>query len=339
MKQFITIKPMELICQEVEKPEIKLDNEVLVKVKAAGICGSDVHIYHGTSPVATYPRVMGHEVVGIIEDIGSKVTKVKKGDHVIVDQIVSCGNCYPCRIGRPNICCHLKVRGVHTDGGYREYLTAPEDAMHLIPENIPFSDAIMIEPLSIAFQARSRANVVDDDIIFILGAGALGKSMIKAMTLTNAKIIVADIFDDKLEEARKLGAHYTVNAKKENMIEAVRKLSGGYGPTVSIDAAGLVSSLADLAEVTCNAGRVITMAFLEEPSQVAIFKITAKELDIRGSRLQNNKFDDVITALKNGDIDISGLVSHKIPFADTKKAFDLIDSKDSSVKKIALIFD
>ena len=211
--------------------------------------------------------------------------------------------------------------------------------MHLIPENIPFSDAIMIEPLSIAFQARSRANVVDDDIIFILGAGALGKSMIKAMALTKAKIIVADIFDDKLEEAKKLGAHYTVNAKKENMIEVVRKLSGGYGPTVSIDAAGLVSSLADLAELTCNAGRVITMAFLEEPSQVAIFKITAKELDIRGSRLQNNKFDEVINAVKNGDIDISGLVSHKIPFADTKKAFDLIDSKDASVKKIALIFD
>ena len=163
--------------------------------------------------------------------------------------------------------------------------------------------------------------------------------MIKAMALTKAKIIVADIFDDKLEEARKLGAHYTVNAKKENMIEIVKKLSGGYGPTVSIDPAGLVSSLADLAEVTCNAGRVITMAFLEEPSQVAIFKITAKELDIRGSRLQNNKFDDVITAVKNGDIDISGLVSHKIPFADTKKAFDLIDSKDSSIKKVVLIFD
>ena len=339
MKQFVTIKPMELICQDVEKPQIKSDNEVLVKVKAAVICGSDVHIYHGTSPVATYPRVMGHEVVGVIEDIGSKVTKVKKGDHVIVDQIVNCGNCYPCRIGRPNICCHLQVRGVHTDGGYREYLTAPEDAMHLIPENIPFSDAIMIEPLSIAFQARSRANVVDDDIIFILGAGALGKSMIKAMALTKAKIIVADIFDDKLEEAKKLGAHYTVNAKKENMIEVVRKLSGGYGPTVSIDAAGLVSSLEDLAEVTCNAGRVITMAFLEELSQVAIFKITAKELDIRGSRLQNNKFDEVINAVKNGNIDISGLVSHKIPFADTKKAFDLIDSKDASIKKIALIFD
>lgn len=339
MKQFVTIKPMELIYQDVEKPQIKSDNEVLVKVKAAGICGSDVHIYHGTSPVATYPRVMGHEVVGVIEDIGSKVTKVKKGDHVIVDQIVSCGNCYPCKIGRPNICCHLQVRGVHTDGGYREYLTAPEDAMHLIPENIPFSDAIMIEPLSIAFQARSRANVVDDDIVFILGAGALGKSMIKAMALTKAKIIVADIFNDKLEEAKKLGAHYTVNAKKENMIEVVRKLSGGYGPTVSIDAAGLVSSLEDLAEVTCNAGRVITMAFLEEPSQVAIFKITAKELDIRGSRLQNNKFDEVINAVKNGDIDISGLVSHKIPFEDTKKAFDLIDSKDASIKKIALIFD
>ena len=328
MKQFITIKPMELVCQEVDMPKIQTSKDVLVKVKAAGICGSDVHIYHGTSPVATYPRVMGHEVVGIIEEVGNEVTKVKKGDHVIVDQILSCGKCYPCSIERPNICCHLQVRGVHT-----------EDAMHIIPDTIPFSDAIMIEPLSIAFQARSRAQVVDNDIIFILGAGALGKSMIKAMALTKATIIVADVFDDKLEEAKKLGAHYTVNAKTENMIEAVRKLSGGYGPTVSIDAAGISSSLADLAEVTCNAGRVITMAFSEEPSQIAIFKITAKELDIRGSRLQNNKFVEVIDAVKSGLIDISGLVSHKIPFEKTKEAFELIDSKDPSVKKIALVFD
>ena len=339
MKQFVTIKPMDLVCQEVDIPKIQNSKDVLVKVKAAGICGSDVHIYHGTSPVATYPRVMGHEVVGIIEEVGNEVTKVKKGDHVIVDQINSCGKCYPCSIGRPNICCHLQVRGVHIDGGYREYLAAPEDAMHIIPESIPFSDAIMIEPLSIAFQARSRAQVVDNDIIFILGAGALGKSMIKAMALTKATIISADIDDSKLEEAKKLGAHHTVNVKKENMIEAVRKLSGGYGPTVSIDAAGLSTSLADLAEVTVNAGRVITMAFLEEPSQIAIFKITAKELDIRGSRLQNNKFVEVIDAVKNGLIDIGGLVSHKIPFEKTKEAFELIDSKDTSVKKIALIFD
>lgn len=339
MKQFVTLKPMELVFQDVPKPEIKSSNEVLVKVKSAGICGSDVHIYRGTSPVATYPRVMGHEVVGIIEEIGSGVKKVKRGDHVIVDQIISCGHCYPCRIGRPNVCCNLKVRGVHIDGGYREYMTATEDAMHLIPKNIAFSDAIMIEPLSIAFQARSRARISDDDIVFILGAGALGKSMIKTMALTKAIIIVADIFDDKLEEAKILGAHYTVNSKKENMIETVKKISGGYGPTVSIDAAGLVTSLADLAEVTCNAGRVITMAFLEEPSLISIFKITAKELDIRGSRLQNNKFEEVISAVKDEKIKIDDLVSHRIPFSDIKKAFELIDSKDPSVKKISIIFD
>lgn len=339
MKQFVTLKPMELVFQDVPKPEIKSSNEVLVKVKSAGICGSDVHIYRGTSPVATYPRVMGHEVVGIIEEIGSGVKKVKRGDHVIVDQIISCGHCYPCKIGRPNVCCNLKVRGVHIDGGYREYMTATEDAMHLIPKNIAFSDAIMIEPLSIAFQARSRARISDDDIVFILGAGALGKSMIKTMALTKAIIIVADIFDDKLEEAKILGAHYTVNSKKENMIETVKKISGGYGPTVSIDAAGLVTSLADLAEVTCNAGRVITMAFLEEPSLISIFKITAKELDIRGSRLQNNKFEEVISAVKDEKIKIDDLVSHRIPFSDIKKAFELIDSKDPSVKKISIIFD
>ncbi|MEM1485458.1 zinc-binding alcohol dehydrogenase family protein [Oscillospiraceae bacterium PP1C4] len=339
MKQLLTQKPMELIMCEAPKPALQTPKDVLVKVKAAGICGSDVHIYHGTSPVATYPRVMGHEVVGVIEEIGSEVTKVKVGDHVIVDQVANCGHCYPCSISRPNICCHLNVRGVHVDGGYREYMAADEDAMHLLPADLDFADAIMIEPLSIAFQAKSRAQIVPTDTVFILGAGALGKSLIKAVMLTGATMIVADVVDERLEEAKALGAHHVVNSTKVDMIEEVRRLTGGYGPTVSIDCAGIKSSLGQLAEVTCNAGRVITMAFLDQPSEIAQFKITAKELDIRGSRLQNNKFEEVIQAYRDKKIDLGGMVSHRIPFADAKKAFEMIDAKDPSIKKIVLVFE
>ncbi|MDU4959095.1 MAG: zinc-binding alcohol dehydrogenase family protein [Sporomusaceae bacterium] len=339
MKQLVTQKPHQLVMCEAPRPEIGQAGEVLVKVKAAGICGSDVHIYHGTSPVATYPRVMGHEVVGVVEQIGDGVTKVKPGDHVIVDQVISCGHCYPCSIGRPNVCCHLQVRGVHVDGGYREYMVVDETALHLLPQDLPFADAIMIEPLSIAFQAKDRAQITARDTVFILGAGALGKSLIKAVLLTGAKIIVADVVEERLAEAAELGAHHTVNSAKTDMIAAVRELTGGYGPTVSIDGAGIVDSLAQLAEVTCNAGRVITMAFLEQPSPVAQFKITAKELDVRGSRLQCHKFEEVIAAYRDKKIDLSGLVSHRIPFAEAQQAFDRIDARDTSIKKVALLFD
>jgi L-gulonate 5-dehydrogenase len=330
---------MELVMCDVPQPVPEHPGDVLVKVKAAGICGSDVHIYHGTSPVATYPRVMGHEVVGVVAGTGPGVTRVRPGDHVIVDQVMNCGQCYPCSVGRPNVCCRLKVRGVHVDGGYREYMVVDETALHLLPPELPFADAIMIEPLSIAFQAKDRAQIVASDTVFILGAGALGKSLIKAVLLTGASIIVADVVEERLAEAAALGAHHTINSAKTDMITAVRALTGGDGPTVSIDGAGVLDSLAQLAEVTCNAGRIITMAFLDQPSSIAQFKITAKELDIRGSRLQNNKFEEVIAAYRNKELDLTGLVSHRLPFADAQKAFDRIDAKDPSIKKIALLFE
>lgn len=339
MKQLVTTKPLALVMCDVPQPTLQNPGDVLIKIKAAGICGSDVHIYHGTSPVATYPRVMGHEVVGVVAETGPGVSRVKTGDHVIIDQVINCGHCYPCSIGRPNVCCHLNVRGVHVDGGYREYMVADQAALHLLPPELPFADAIMIEPLSIAFQAKARAQITADDTVLILGAGALGKSLIKAIQLTGATIIVADIMAERLNEARKLGAHHAVNASTQDMIAAVRRLTGGYGPTVSIDGAGVADSLAQLAEVTCNAGRVITMAFLDQPSPVAQLKITAKELDIRGSRLQCHKFEEVIAAYRNQQLDFGGLVSHALPFADAQKAFDMIDAKDPAVRKIVLVFD
>ncbi|MDR1031039.1 MAG: alcohol dehydrogenase catalytic domain-containing protein [Treponema sp.] len=338
MKQLLTEKPKVLKMLEVDVPRIKKSTDVLVQMKAAGICGSDVHIYHGTSPVATYPRVMGHEIVGVIAEIGKDVTKVQIGDHVIVDQIVSCGECYPCKIGRPNICCNLKVRGVHIDGGYQEYLVAGEEAMHILPPQLAFTDAVMIEPMSIAFQSCARAGITQEDTLFILGAGALGKSLIKAARLRGARIIVSDVVDERLAEAKDLGVSVVINSKKEDLAAKLKEYTT-WGPTVSIDAAGFPGSLPLLTDLTCNAGRIITMAFLDEPSPVQQFKITAKELDIRGSRLQNNKFTEVIAAYTQGKIPIEGAVSHVIPFAEAIHAFNRIDSGDTSIKKIALSFE
>jgi L-gulonate 5-dehydrogenase len=338
MKQLLTEKPRVLKMLDVEPPKIEGPKDVLVKMKAAGICGSDVHIYHGTSPVATYPRVMGHEIVGVVAEVGKEVTKVKPGDSVIVDQIVNCGECYPCKIGRPNICCNLKVRGVHIDGGYREWLTAGEEAMHLLPEGIAFTDAVMIEPLSIAFQSCSRAEIRPDDSVFILGAGALGKSLIKAARLTGAELIVADVADERLEEATALGVKRVINSKKEDLAAKLKEYTR-WGPTVSIDAAGFPGSLPLLTDLTCNAGRIITMAFLDEPSPVQQFKITAKELDVRGSRLQNNKFGEVIAALGAGKLSLDGAVSHVIPFADAIEAFKMVDTGDPGIRKVVLSFE
>ena len=136
MKAVQIVRPEELRVIDVEKPSITEHDNVLVRMTAAGICGSDIGIYHGTNAAATYPRIIGHEIVGVVEETGPGVTSVKKGDRVIVNQVVSCGHCYPCSLGRGNVCDNLKVRGVHIDGGYREFLVVPDSDCYLLPDSL-----------------------------------------------------------------------------------------------------------------------------------------------------------------------------------------------------------
>ena len=216
------VKPEELRIIEMPMPHIDEKNNVLVKIKAAGLCGSDVGIYHGTNAAATYPRVIGHEMVGEVGETGPSAKKVKVGDRVIIDQVTSCGHCYACRIGRPNVCQLLAVRGVHIDGGYREYMAVPDTDCYLLPDFLRYEDAVLIEPTTIAIQACSRAQISAEDEVLIMGVGALGTRMLSIAKLSGAKIIVADVVDAKLEEALAAGAHHAINIARENIDEKIK---------------------------------------------------------------------------------------------------------------------
>lgn len=339
MKAVQVVKPNELRIIEMEMPVIDEKNNVLIKMTAAGICGSDVGIYHGTNAAATYPRVIGHEMVGHIIEVGSNVKNLKVGDRVIVNQVTSCGHCYPCKIGRGNVCDNLKVRGVHIDGGYREYMAVPESDCYLLPETLSDTDAIMIEPTTIAIQSCTRAELKKDDMLLIFGSGALGSTILKVAKHLCDHIIVADIMDDKLEIAKQNGAKYTINVLKEDLVEKVKEYTFGHGSTVSIDAACTKDSLINLLKATGNAGRVMTMGFSVAPTEVNQFVITSKELDVRGSRLQNKMFGKAIEMINEGKLDLVGSVSHTFPLTQAQEAFDFVDSHDPSIRKIAFTFD
>lgn len=339
MKAIQIVSPNNLQVIEMEKPVIDEKNNVMVKMTAAGICGSDVGIYHGTNAAATYPRVIGHEMVGHVTEVGANVTNIKVGDRVIVNQVTSCGHCYPCRKGRGNVCDNLKVRGVHIDGGYREYIAVPETDCYLLPDSISDNDAVMIEPTTIAIQSCTRAELEKDDMLLIFGSGALGSSILKIARLLCDHIIVADIMDDKLEAARANGAKYTINVLKEDLVEKVKEYTEGHGATVSIDAACTKDSLIALLKATGNAGRVMTMGFSVAPTEVNQFLITSKELDVRGSRLQNKMFGKAIELINEGKLDLSNSISHTFPLTKAQEAFDFVDSRDPSIRKIVFTFE
>ena len=339
MKAVQIVKPEQLEIVELEKPKIDNKNNVLIKMTAAGICGSDVGIYHGTNAAATYPRIIGHEIVGKVEEVGTDVQNLKPGDRVIVNQVTSCGQCYPCKKGRGNVCDHLAVRGVHIDGGYREYIAVPESDCYLLPDSLSDQDAVMIEPTTIAIQSCTRAELEKDDMLLLYGAGALGSSILKIARQLCDHIIVADVVNEKLEEAKKAGAKYTINVLEEDFQAKVLEYTHGRGATVSIDAACVKNSLLLLLQATGNAGRVITMGFSTSATEVNQFLITSKELDVRGSRLQNKMFGKAIEMIQEGKLDLTGSVSYTFPLTKAQEAFDFIDSKDSSIRKIVLTFD
>ena len=339
MKAVQIVKPGELKVIEIEKPVLDEENNVIVKMTAAGICGSDVGIYHGTNAAATYPRIIGHEMVGVVAETGASAQKLKVGDRVIVNQVTSCGHCYPCSKGRGNVCDHLKVRGVHIDGGYREFIAVPEADCYILPDSISDRDAVMIEPTTIAIQSCTRAELEKDDMLLIYGSGALGSSILKIASQICDHIIVADIQDDKLETAKANGAKYTINVLNEDLVEKVKEYTHMHGATVSIDAVCNKDSLIRLLNATGNAGKVITMGFSTAPTEINQFAITAKELDVRGSRLQNKMFGKAINMIQEGKLDLTGSVSHTFPLTKAQEAFDFVDSHDPSIRKIILTFD
>ncbi len=338
MKALQVVEPGVLKVAEKEQPVVQNADDVLVKIKAAGICGSDVHIYHGTSPVATYPRVVGHEMVGEVISIGEAVTSLKPGDKVVIEPMIGCGECYGCKNGRPNACASLKVRGCHVDGGFQEYFVAPEKAVYRFNDDLDYNTAAMIEPYTIAAQITWRADIREGDWVFIMGAGPIGLCVLEMAKLKGGKCIVSDYNTARLKIAEELGADHLLNPGECDVLEAVRDITGGMGSNVTIDAVCIPKTFEQAVEITSVAGRVMCLGFTKEISEIAQLGITLKELDIRGSRHQTFKFKEVVELFNQRALHPEKLISHTMPYTEAQQAFDLIDNDPQQVCKIVLQF-
>jgi L-gulonate 5-dehydrogenase len=339
MKVGVVETPGVLKLVEREIPRIKNSGDVLVKVKRVGICGSDIHILHGKNPFAVYPRVWGHEFVGEVADTGAGVKAVKKGDRVVVEPIMFCGECYACRQGRGNVCANLRVFGVHVDGGCAEYVLVPEANAHILPEGLPWDEAALIEPFTIGAQACYRGDVRQGDYVLVMGAGTIGLTVASLAKLYGGIVIVSDLVDEKLAYAKSRGADYVINSGKENLIDTVNKITGGMGPNVTIDAVCIKKTFEDAVLISSTAGRIVELSFNETPSEIAPVNIIKKELTICGSRLQTKRFPVVIDFIKSGKLPLGGFVSKVYPITEMKEAFDYTEKNNATVRKVLISFD
>lgn len=340
MKSCVITSPFHYEIREVPVPEPG-DFEVLIQMKAAGVCGSDLHIYRGENPCSTYPLVPGHENAGIVAKVGKKVTTVSVGDHVVVDLIITCGECYQCTHGREEVCENVLVRGSGTDGGWREFFTAPEDDVYKISDQIPWKDAALIEPVAIGAHCTRRGRIQADDTVFILGTGTIGTIILQACKVLGAKVICCDIDSQSLERAKAFGADYTINSKQEDIIRRISEITHGHGCTAAFDSACFPGSLTMLMQpgIVCNAGRVIPMGFSDKPESFSQADINKRELDIIGSRMSAYQFKPVAENMAEGKYQLEGLATTFVKFSEIEKVFQNMENPDPEVKKTVILFD
>lgn len=338
MKAVYISEPGKIEVIEKEMPKIEKDSQVLVKITAAGICGSDIHIFHGTHAYATYPRVIGHEGCGVVAEVGKGVTNVKPGDEVIIEPITGCGTCYACRNGRYNCCPDIVVLGVHADGIMEEYLVVESDKLYKYDPSLTPVEAATAEPYTIGAQANAQAGTQAGDLVLIHGAGPIGMIICDMAEKRGATVIVSEVNEARLAIAKDFGAAYTINPTKEDLAEAVMRISGGKGVNVVFETSGIPALMSQSVELLGPHGRLVPLTFAPEPVPVNFRLINKNELVIAGTRNQNGKFKEVVESLPGRKDRIDKLVTHVFPVEKAKEAFDVAMDRNSGACKVVITF-
>ena len=336
MKAFQVNAPQDYHLVDAEIPEAA-PGEVLVRVAFAGICGSDMHIIHGDNAFERFPRITGHEFAGLVEAVGEGVEGVTVGDRVCIDPVISCGHCYPCRIGRPNVCTALEVIGVHRNGGFEERVNVPAGNVHRLPENLGLDAAALVEPYTIAANVLGRMQPHPGDRLLILGAGVIGLTILQVARAQGIEdITVSDVIDARLATARELGATRTLNGAEQDVEAEVAALTAGEGMPLIADAACVPALLPQMLRMASPAGRIGLLGFNPTPSDLVQLEVIKKELTLVGSRLNNRKFPEVIELMASGRLDPLALVSHRLPFDDMPGAIEMIDHHPERARKVLI---
>ncbi len=318
MKAVLLESAQNIIIKEIKKPVPK-ENEALIKVRSAGVCGSDIGAYRGLNPLVTYPRIIGHEIAGEIVEIGKNNNGFKDGDHVILDPYKYCRECYPCSIGRTNCCENLKVIGVHIDGGMQEYIAYPQNMLIKVPKNISWELVPLAEPLTIALHAIHRTKLKFGEHIAINGAGAIGVLMAMSAVSYGAIPIMIDIVEERLAFAREQGVTKTINIMEENLIETLREMTNGRMAEVVVEASGANSAIRSTLDMASYAGRIALTGWPKKETSLPTDMITKKELDVLGSRVSVGEFEEALELISSGKVNVKAILSKVVKLDEIPK--------------------
>lgn len=317
-------------------------SEVLVKVEACGICGSDVHGMDGSTGRRRPPIIMGHEAAGVISEVGCDVKDWKPGDRVTFDSTIYCGACDFCKRGQVNLCNHRRVLGVscadyRQHGAFAEYVAVPQRILYRLPDGLPCEQAALLEPFTVAFHAVGRSPVTLNETAVVIGCGMIGLAIIQAARLSGfGRIIAVDVAADRLAQARQMGATDTIHSSSPKAVEEVLALTGGVGTDRVFEAVG-VGATVDFAVRAVRKGGAITLvgnvaANVEMPLQA----IVTRELKLHGTCASSGEYPACLEMMARGAIDAKPMLSLVAPLSEGAACFDRLYRKEPGLLKIIL---
>jgi L-iditol 2-dehydrogenase len=341
MKALVLKEYHRLVVEEVPAPSIASD-EVLVRVKACGICGSDVHGIDGSTGRRRPPVIMGHEAAGTIAETGPAVNGWRPGDRVTFDSTISCGACWHCRRGEINLCDNRRVLGVscaeyRQNGAFAEFVAVPARILYRLPDSLPFEEAALVESLSIAVHAAGRAPVRPGDTALVVGAGTIGLLVIQVLKARGCALVAAaDVAPERLAQARRLGADALIDTRTSDAAAEMRRLTDGRGADVAVEAVGLPATVRIAVESVRKGGALTLVGNLSPEVTLPLLSVVTREITLFGSCASNGEYPACLNLMADRRVDVRSLISAVAPLAEGPTWFKRLYDREPGLLKVVL---
>ena len=338
MRQAIMNLPGEIEFREIPEPGPVKENEILLRIKKIGVCGSDIHVFHGKHPATPYPVVQGHEYSAVVEAVGSGVAKVKPGMRATARPQLVCGKCGPCLRGQYNACQELKVQGFQAPGVAQDLFVVSDDRIVPFPDSMTFEQGAMIEPAAVGAHSTNRVASLKGKNVVVSGAGTIGNLVAQfAKARGAAKVLITDVSDFRLDIARQCGIAGTANILKTPFEECIKEFFGGEGFQVGFEAAGVQASIDVLMQFVEKGGDIVILGVYSQNPVVNMFYLGEHELNVFGSMMYRQEdYETAVEMIASGKIITAPLLTRSFPFAEYLEAYLFIEHQGDKTMKVMI---
>lgn len=340
MKQAVMVAPGKIEFRDVERPPLGR-GQVMLATRRIGVCGSDIHVFHGKHPYTSYPVVQGHEVSGVVAEVGEGVDGFAVGDKITFAPQVVCGACYPCRHGMYHICENLKVLGFQTDGTAQDFFPLPVAMVFRLPASISLEHAAMIEPIAVAVHAVLKGGDVRDRQVLVLGAGTIGNLVAQVARAFGAKaVMITDVKDYKLAKARECGIEFAINTDHTDLEQAILEHFGSDRADLILECVGAQATINQAVRFARKGTTIVVVGVFGDKPQVDLGLVQDRELKLVGTLMyQNSDYEVAIDLVKSGKMQLDNLITHRFKFDQYPAAYQAIEESNGEYMKVMIELD